>query len=872
MGVVYKAQDLKLDRAVALKFLPPELTLDPEAKGRFIHEAKAASALDHNNICNVHEIAETDDGQIFIVMAHYEGETLKSRIAKGPLKIEEATDLAIQIAQGLAEAHAHGIVHRDVKPANILITKSGVAKIVDFGLAKLSASTKLTKTGSTLGTLAYMSPEQLQGSDVDARADIFSLGVVLYEMLAGKTPFRGDHEAALMYSIVNEQPVEIHKYVTEIPDEMVHILNRALEKETGKRYQTVGEMFVDLHALKREDKNEKVTSYPKRKMFGLSLPGGGTSAKRLIGFGFVGATVVAVALGIYIVVRSGGQSRSIVIGRTTQVTSEPGMEIDPALSPDGKMIAYTAEVNGKLRILVKQMGGGRSIPLTERLPGVQRCPQWSPDGTQIAFLSYEGSKRIIYIMPCLGGVPKKITEDTRNDEPYGLYGASWSPDGKRLAYARRGVVYEQEVGAGEPRKIIQPFEPHSFSWSPQGTLIAFVSGNPGFVYTPVWLANISPSSVWIVSHSDGTPVQITDNTSLNMSPVWMSDSRRLLFVSDRGGSRDVYDVSLDVSGRPEGPVERLTNGLNAYTISLSGDASQLAYSVLTNSANIWSIRIPDKGTISVSEATAVTTGNQAIEGLCVSRDGKWLVYDSNRSGNQDVYRMPLTSGEPEQLTTDPRDDFQPSLSPDGKSIAFYSFRAGNRDLFVMSSDGSGQQPVTRDPAQERYPDWSPDGRHLVFHSNKEGRDEIYVVSRAQGDAAWEVPRRLSFDGGRFPRWSPDGELIAYIGENCLRVIPPAGGNARVLVATANPDSLPAPWFPAWSSDGRTLYYKAYNTTRESSIWAVPVSGGATKMLVKFDDPSRQLSRLEFTTDGRRFFFTISKFESDIFVMELLKQK
>ncbi|MBI3110294.1 MAG: protein kinase [Ignavibacteriales bacterium] len=252
MGIVYKAYDLKLDRSVALKFLPRELTRDEEAKERFEHEAKIVSALQHTNICTIHDIDETDDHQLFIVMDCYEGETLKQKIERGPLKIEVTTDLAIQISQGLAEAHAHGVVHRDVKPANILVTKNDVVKIVDFGLAKLSGRTKLTKAGSMLGTVAYMSPEQLQGCDVDRRADIFSFGVVLYEMLTGKSPFRGEHEAALMYSIVNEEPPPIQGYLPEVSPELAHLVSRAIEKDPEDRYQTMQEVVIDLRGMKRE--------------------------------------------------------------------------------------------------------------------------------------------------------------------------------------------------------------------------------------------------------------------------------------------------------------------------------------------------------------------------------------------------------------------------------------------------------------------------------------------------------------------------------------------------------------------------------------------------------------------------------------------
>jgi serine/threonine-protein kinase len=251
MGIVYKAQDIKLDRPVALKFLPYDLTRDPEAKQRFVHEAKAASALQHTNICVVHDIDQTPDGQMFISMEHLDGETLKKKIERGPLKIEEAVEIAIQVAQGLATAHGHGIVHRDIKPANIMVTKDCVAKIVDFGLAKLSGRTMITKAGSTLGTAAYMSPEQARGDPADARTDIWSLGVVLYEMLTGKRPFDAEYENALLYSILNTGPAPITGIRTGIPKELERIVEKCLMKAPAERYQHVDELVVDLNGLSR---------------------------------------------------------------------------------------------------------------------------------------------------------------------------------------------------------------------------------------------------------------------------------------------------------------------------------------------------------------------------------------------------------------------------------------------------------------------------------------------------------------------------------------------------------------------------------------------------------------------------------------------
>jgi predicted ATPase/Tfp pilus assembly protein PilF/predicted Ser/Thr protein kinase len=246
MGVVYKAEDAKLKRFVALKFLPPDLTRDDEAKERFVNEAQAASALDHPNICTIYEIDQDEDGRMFIAMAYYEGETLQTKVSSNQLSVISAIDIAIQIAQGLAKAHEHGIIHRDIKPANVIITKDGVAKILDFGLAKLSGQTRLTKVGTTMGTVAYMSPEQTRGVDVDHRADIWALGVVLYEMITGQLPFKGEYEAAVMYSIVNEDPEPLARCRSDVPEALQMIVEKALQKDAGTRYQTAIEILTDL--------------------------------------------------------------------------------------------------------------------------------------------------------------------------------------------------------------------------------------------------------------------------------------------------------------------------------------------------------------------------------------------------------------------------------------------------------------------------------------------------------------------------------------------------------------------------------------------------------------------------------------------------
>jgi len=319
MGVVYKAEDTKLKRTVALKFLPPELTRDEESRERFIHEAQAASALQHNNICTIHDIDETEDGQSFICMAYYEGETLKKKIARGPLPVQQSVDTAIQIAEGLAKAHRQGIVHRDIKAANLMVTSDGVVKIVDFGLAKLAGKTRVTKTGTTVGTAAYMSPEQARGEGVDHRTDIWSLGVVLHEMLTGQVPFKGDYEQAVVYSILNEKPEPVTGLRTGVPMELERLVDKAMAKSPGERYQHVDEMLVDLRALRKKTEPAAMTERPLE----ARLP----SAKRAYLYGGVASLVVVlIVAGLYFSRSPDETINSIAVLPLANLSGDPEQE------------------------------------------------------------------------------------------------------------------------------------------------------------------------------------------------------------------------------------------------------------------------------------------------------------------------------------------------------------------------------------------------------------------------------------------------------------------------------------------------------------------------------------------------------------------
>jgi Tol biopolymer transport system component/DNA-binding SARP family transcriptional activator len=560
-------------------------------------------------------------------------------------------------------------------------------------------------------------------------------------------------------------------------------------------------------------------------------------------------------------------------GRITRLTAQPGLELHPVLSPDGKFVAYAAGPSGRLRIYVRQIAGGRTIAVADSTPGDQHWPRWSPDGSRLSF----EAGRAVYVVPALGGptrllvAPPDVSPGVNGEGAISDEGPSylaWSPDGRKIVYAEGRRIEVRAAEGGPSTTLAEVEQPHSFAWSPDGSRIAYVLGNAAFVYAPNAIGNIAPSAIWTVSASGGSPKPLTDAASLNTSPVWLPDGRSLLFISSRDGSRDVYRVGIDRSGTSTGPPTRLTTGLSLHTIDLSHDGGQLVYADFTEYANLATLPIPAAGPVSAATAEPLTSGHQSIEGMAVSPDGRWLAFDSDRGGHQAIYLMPRTGGEPELLSPDSGDDFMPAWSPDGRELAYYGFRGGRRRLFVIPAIGGTASPVVgSDSGNQRFPDWSPDGRRLVYHSDRSGRFELYTVERSSG-GRWNTPRQLTADGGQDARWSPDGRAIAYLRNGGLWVIAPDGGAPRLLVDSRDPAVRPVPLLAQWAPDGRALYYKALDAEGGASLWSVPTEGGESRLLVRFDAAARPSPRAEFAVDGRRFYFTLAERESDIWQMTL----
>ena len=437
------------------------------------------------------------------------------------------------------------------------------------------------------------------------------------------------------------------------------------------------------------------------------------------------------------------------------------------------------------------------------------------------------------------------------------------------------MVFVRPVEGGPATRLAAIDAAHGLAWSPDGEWIALVSGNAAFTFgaqpwgSPTNLGNVAPSSIWIVPSGGGPPVRVTDDASLNTSPAWLPGSRTLLFVSSRLGGRDVFRVTLGGTGKPVGDPVRLTTGLSAQTISLSADGRRGAYSVFTYNANVWALDLPASAPAGLEAARSVTNGSQAIEGIAVSPDGKWLAFDSNRNGSQEIYRLSLSGGDPEQLTQSPEPDFLSSWSPDGREIAFYSYRRGTRRVYVMSAEGGPPREVAPAPANQRNPVWAPDGRSLVFSASESGRaNQIYVADRG-ADSSWGTPRRITTDGGVAPRWSPDGRTIVFINQRAVWLTTPEGARPRLLVAAGDSAHPAVPEFVQWAPGGDAIFYKAFDPEGQSSIWSISAKGGTPKLLVRFDDPARPSSRPEFATDGKRLYFSLGQRQSDVWTVDLV---
>ena len=855
MGTVYLARELKHDRQVALKVLRPEIASHLGVV-RFLNEVKVTAKLDHPHILTLIDSGEADQF-LWYVQPYVRGESLRAKLDREKqLSIEEAVAIAKQIASALNHAHQKGVIHRDIKPANILIHE-GEAMVADFGIALAvteASDSRMTATGIAIGTPQYMSPEQATGErHLDGRSDQYSLAAVLYEMLSGVTPHTAPTTQALIAKLLTERPTRVRLVRGSVPPNIDAAVAKALEMTPADRFGSCAEFGS---ALQYTPSAGFPAAEPPRK-------------SRALLFATVAGVVVLAAAGAAVMLRPSGPSVSV--GRSEPATADPGLEIQPTISPDGKLLAYAAGTATKMRIFIRPAGsqGGRTIPLSDDSSAIETQPRWSPDGTKILYLTRGGA----WIAPALGGSSQPLVAPSATSI---VKAALWSPDGTEIAFVRGDSLLGMPAsgGGGTVRTIAIGTDLHSCTWAPTGRWIVCVSENSVSVLPGPLYGNLAPSGILLFPASGGAAVQIAEPTAYNQSPVFSGDGKRLFYLSNHDGPRDVYMVSLSSSGQPRGAPVRLTTGLNAKTISLSSDEKRLAYTVYTARANIWSVPIPANpppGGMTVTPATAeaMTRWSQVIQGIRLSPDKRWLVYDSDLRGHSDLYRIPVDGGAPETLVADSVDKFAPDLSPDGTTIVFHSFRSGTRDIETKTLNGGPIQQVTHTPAQESYAKWSPDGQSILFSDQSGARNALLV--RRGADGKWSAPEVLAAGAYR-PQWSPDGKTISYVAAphdgdpGVVMLLTLGHGPARQLFT-----GPPLVGHAVWAPDGRTLYLKVHDEHGGTSFWSVSVggAGGKPRELLRFGDPEWQSVRNDLATDGKRLFFEVEDRQSDIFVAQLI---
>ncbi len=857
MGVVYKAKDLKLDRFVALKFLPPHLSADEDEKKRFIHEAKAASALDHPNICTIHEIGETEDGQLFIVMAYYDGETLKQRISRGQLAVAEAVEIIKQVGQGLAKAHEHGIIHRDIKSANVMLTKDVIVKILDFGLAKLAGGTQLTKTGMAMGTVAYMSPEQVQRLPVDHRTDIWSLGVVLYEMLTGKLPFEGEHEQPIMFGIVSDEPPSVRSLKPEVSVGLEQIVNRAMAKEPAERYQNISELLIDLKQSKSGEYSPSVKS--KRK----TVAPAGRNLKKRSPLKWPLAVLALATFGAVLLYLT-----SPLLKRTTQpsdeilLTSLPGPEWLPAFSPDGNMIAFTWNGDDKLPnpdIYVKLIGAESQVRLTT-YPGFDLYPAWSPDGRSLAFgRRYVGGngKGAVMIIPALGGPERKLYEVNWGD--YGAYsGLDWSPDGKWLAFAeadssqRAFCIFLLSYETLEKRRLTFPptayYGDYLCKFSPDGKRLAIIRAE-----------SATNADIHLVAIAGGEPERLTYFNQRIPDLAWMPDGQEIVFSSSPDDELRLWRISAS-GGEPQ-PL-----GVKGTSLTIPRKKHRLAYSSWRSDSDLWRIDLTDtKKQKSAPIRLAPSSRNEAMPQI--SPDGRTVVFASSRTGKTELWKCDSDGRNPIQLTSlggmkaggpiwSPASGGYPSWSPDSRYIAFDNRLEDQSDIFIISAAGSVPQRFTTEASDDVMPSWSRDGRSIYFTSKRSGEYQIWKQPVAEGNAT-----QVTKQGGYGAFESFDDKWVYYSKiaslSNIWRTPVDGGDESLVLEVAMRRDQ----W--ALAEDG--VYYGARTGSQHTIDFFSFVTGKSRTAAVV--PGSYWIQSLAVSPDQRWLVYSYTGFEVDIIMVE-----
>jgi len=883
MGEVYLAHDARLERTVALKILPAAVASDPDRMRRFVQEARLASGLNHPNVAHIYEIEEID-GHHFIVMEYIEGRTLRQHMAHRQLELPETLEIGMQVAAALSAAHEMGIVHRDIKPENIMVRPDGYIKVLDFGVAKLTdrptttdteAPTKAlvnTDPGAVLGTVGYMSPEQARGAGVDKRTDLWSLGVVLYEMLAGRPPFEAATAGDVISVIWGKEPPLLARYVRDVPEALDWIVTKALTKDREDRYQTAREISGDLRRLKErlqtaaEIERSVAPDSASREILTRTSTAGGTtgatpppapqtgqspppqtasSAEYLVGeikshkTGLIVAVaalalglVIFAVVGILVVYKLGtgaSSSQSAKPGKGT--TAAANMKIsrltvngkaeNAAISPDGKTVVYVVREGGQRSLWIRQVATSSNVQIVAPTESSIGRQTFSPDGNYVYYYGQgkENIKGALFQVPAFGGTPRRILSDIGGP-------ITFSPDGSRLAFLRNDNAASGEDrlmlanvdGTNERqltmRKGDKFFGYGGLAWSPDGRVIASSAGTytGGFHFTIV-----------AVDAETGEQKEIGSRKFADAGRIsWLADgSAMMVNAADEGAT----DSQIWMVNYPSGDARRITNDLSNYGgTSLTADSKSLVTVQFDGNANVWVVPASDiNGGKQISSAK-----RDGDSGLCWTPDNR-IIYNSLASGNQDLWIMNADGTNHKQLTADPAPDYAPGVSADGKYVVFNSMRGGFPSLWRMDIDGGNLKQLT-DKQEDYHPQLSPDSRWIIFTSWRTGKQALWKISIDGGE-----PVQISDLFIREASISPDGKLLACFWRDqnpdapARLIVLPFEGGTPIKTFDMPTTTIGG---PLWGDNGKTLVVYD-NRSGTPNLWSQSLAGGPLQPITAF---------------------------------------
>ncbi len=897
MGEVFLAEDPKLTRQIAVKVLSADFAADSDRMARFVYEAISASSLNHPNIITIHEINDEHEPP-FIAMEFVEGDTLGRRMKRSPLEVHETLDVAIQIATALAAAHEASVVHRDVKPDNVILRPDGLVKVLDFGLAKQIEPRSIssfeeayavpevkTHPGLVMGTVAYMSPEQARGKLVDARSDIFSFGAMLYQMTSGRLPFIGENDIDVVGSILHKEPRPLSQSARQIPHDVELLIKKALRKNRDERYQTMRELLADLKEIREElrfdSKNghrsngsnnghsseelsdaERVMPTERMHAAGfvstqeLSMPPSTLSGIlfseikqhpiRSLSYSLLFAVLLtSLFYGVYWLAESWRRPEAFQTMRLSKLTYSGNVEsFNAAISPDGKYLAYVVTDAGEEGLLIKQTAADSGITIVPQGANNVTGVAFSPDSNFVYYsMSEKGGPSALYQAPAMGGPSRKLIADA--EKP-----VTFSPDGKTVAFIRAStqIMLADAIDGGNIRELAKGGEGNRYinlSWSPKGEVIAAV----------YFSQNDSNDHLSKISIADGaeTPVDSAVPWLRLRGVSWLPDASAII-VSGR--DREIQTSQLWEIGFPGGYTRRITNDLTSYQgATLTRDGRSILSVQENYRSNLWT----GVGGNAPRQISTEMGRDEGMSGVAIAANGK-IAYTVRIKGDQDIWTANTDGKDNRQLTFNAKANFSPTFSPDSRYIVFVSTRGGNFDIWRMDADGGNALQLTNSTEQDSDPYVSPDGKFVVFSAlDGDGKEVIKRVSIDGGSA-----QTLTSFGARRPVISPDGKTFICESRESLNdsspklvVVSTSGGP---VISILNAPTAVRSRTIRWTADGKSLVF-IESRNRVDNLWLQPIDGGAARSLTNFE--ADRIFRFDVTRDGTGFVMARGSEDSDV---------